>query len=114
MDGKIVELTWKPGSNTSSSRGANKYDIQRKMSSANKIIDNGFGNYNLIEYSSYYAKIILSDGSVVRWDIKRYIKDKLKISKMTASEREKIEKLLPIEVDFKDKILTFTDSRLIK
>ena len=114
MKGKIIELTWKPGSVTSSSRGANKSEIRRKIATANEVVSNGFGNYKLIEYSSYYAKIILDDGSSVKWDIKRYIKNLLGISKMTINERKNIEKLLPIDVDFTDKVLTFTDTRFLK
>ena len=114
MNGKIIDLTWEPGSMTSSSNGANKYDIHRNMNSADVVINHGFGNYKLIEYSKYEAKIILDNNNIVYWDIKRSIKELLGVSRMTAKVRNNIESLLPITIDFTDKILTFTDTRLLK
>lgn len=97
--GKIVKLEWCPGSYINSGMGYNKKAIRQAMRSANYVKNNGYGNYSVIEYSEYIASFIFEDGSTDSFDIKRQIKDAFNISRMTEKQRNKIENILPIDVE---------------
>ena len=107
MKGKIVNLEWIPGCNINSSRGYNKYQIRKAMKTADYVQNNGYGNYSVIEYSKYIATFDLEDGSKRTFDIKRQIKDAFNIGKMTENQRNKIESMLPIDVEVNDDDVKF-------
>lgn len=99
MKGKIVNLEWIPGCNINSSRGYNKYQIRKAMKTADYVQNNGYGNYSVIEYSKYIATFELEDGSKRSFDVKRQIKDAFDIRRMTEMQRNKIESMIPINVE---------------
>ena len=107
MKGKIVNLKWIASCNTNSSRGYKKNDIRKAMRTADHVVNNGYGNYSVIEYSKYLATFYFEDGTIKSFDVKRQIKNAFKISKMTKKERGRIESLLPIDVEVVDYDITF-------
>ena len=107
MKGKIVDLKWIAGCNINSSRGYKKNDIKKAMKTADYVVNNGYGNYSVLEYSKYMAKFHFEDGTVTSLDIKSQIKNALNISRMTKNERVKIEAMLPINAEVVDCDITF-------
>lgn len=97
--GKIVKLEWYPGSYINSGMGYNRKAIREAMKTASYVKNNGYGNYSVIEYSEYIATFVFEDGSTESFDIKRQIKDAFNISRMTEKQRNKIENILPIDVE---------------
>lgn len=97
--GKLVELEWIPGDYINSGMGYNKNAIKQAMKSASYVKYNGYGNYSVIEYSEYVAKFVYEDGTIESFDVKRQIKDAFNISRMTLKQRDKIENMLPLEVE---------------
>lgn len=107
MKGQIVELNWIPGCNINSSRGYKKNAIKKAMKTADYVVNNGYGNYSVIEYSKYIATFCFEDGTTKKFDIKRQIKDAFNISRMTEKQRKKIEVLLPLNVEVNDYDIKF-------
>lgn len=99
MKAQIVALEWIAGSNINSSRGYKKNVIRKAMKTADYVVNNGFGNYSVIEYSKYIATFLFENGSTKSFDVKRQIKDAFNISRMTEKQRDEIEKLLPLDVE---------------
>ena len=87
--------------------GYNKKAIRQAMKSANYVKYNGYGNYSVIEYSEYVAKFVYEDGTTESFDIKRQIKDAFKISRMTQKQRDKLENMLPLEVEVNEHNVKF-------
>ena len=102
MKVQIVALEWIPGCNINSSRGYKKNAIRKAMKTADYVVNNGFGNYSVIEYSKYIATFLFENGSTKSFDVKRQIKDAFSISRMTEKQRNEIEKLLPLDVEVND------------
>lgn len=98
MNGKMVKLEWIPGDYINSGMGYNKRAIRKAMKTSDYVINNGFGNYSVIEYSKYIASFILEDGTTCSFDVKKQLKDAFNISRMTEKQRNKIESMLPINV----------------
>lgn len=103
MNGTILKLEWDSGDYLSSSNGCKKGDINDGMKKADFVVSHGYGNYKVVIFSKYYATIKLDDESIKRVDIKREIKESLKIKTMTKKKREIIESFLPIEIEYLDK-----------
>ncbi len=99
MKAQIIALEWIPGCNINSSRGYKKNQIRKAMKTADYVVNNGFGNYSVIEYSKYIATFLFENGSTKSFDVKRQIKDAFNILRMTEKQRAKIEKLLPLDVE---------------
>ena len=102
MKGQIIKLEWIPGCNINSSRGYKKNAIKKAMKTADYVINNGYGNYSVIEYSKYITTFRFEDDSTKSFDIKRQIKNAFNISRMTEKQRERIEMLLPLNVEVND------------
>lgn len=107
MKAKIISLEWIPSCNIHSSRGYKKNQIRKAIKTADYVINNGFGNYSVIEYSKYLATILFENGSTKRMDIKRQIKDAFNIPRMTEKQRNEIEKLLPLDVEINEDNIKF-------
>jgi len=107
MIGKIVDLKWIAGCDINSSRGYKKNDIKKAMKTADYVVNNGYGNYSVVEYSKYIATFHFEDGAIISFDVKRQIKNALNISRMTKKERKKIEAMLPIDVEVVDYDIAF-------
>lgn len=107
MKGQIVKLEWVPCCNINSSRGYKKNAIKKAMRTADYVINNGYGNYSVVEYSKYIATFYFEDGTKKSFDVKRQIKDAFNISRMTEKQREKIEALLPLNVEVNDYNIEF-------
>lgn len=103
MKGIILNLEWDGGDYLSSSNGCKKRDINNGMKNADYIVSHGYGNYKVVIFSKYWATIKLEDESTKRTDIKREIKEALKIKTMTKKKRDIIESFLPIEIEYIDK-----------
>ena len=99
MKGKIVSLEWIPGFNIKSSKGHNKSDIKKAIQNADFVKNNGFGNYTVIKYSKYLAKITYDNGTNCIYEVKDEIKNLFQVDRLTKKVRQNIEKLLPFTVD---------------
>lgn len=111
MKGKIVSLEWIPGFNIKSSKGHNKSDIKKAMQNADFVKNNGFGNYTVIKYSEYLAKIAYDNGTNGICEVKDEIKNLFQVDRLTKRVRQDIEKLLPLVVDVDESGVKFELSK---
>lgn len=102
MKGIILNLEWDSGDYLSSSNGCKKETINNGMKKADVVVNHGYGNFKVVIFSKYWANIQLEDGSIKRVDIKREIKESLKIKTMSKKKRCIIESFLPIEIEYID------------
>ena len=107
MKGKIVSLEWIPGFNIKSSKGHNKSDIKKAIQNADFVKNNGFGNYTVIKYSKYLAKITYDNGTNSIYEVKDEIKNLFQVDRLTKKVRQNIEKLLPFTVDVSEDGIKF-------